>query len=794
MGLFQNHMMAAAAAATADTTYTIDNSCRFDINDTAYLARDVATTLSNKFTYSFWVKRCTFGTYQYIVTWRDGTGAGSPYGMIQFNNDDTLSPFEYDTVSSANYPVYTVTNAKFRDPSAWYHIVVNFDYTRDTADRVRVYANGALQTFGTNSNSASAGTPQSQATGSDGNFLGVAKIYNTATQMGDFYTAEMQLVSDAALAASEFGKTNSDGVWVPKEYSGSYGDEGHFLDFESSGDLGNDVSGNNNDFTSSGLAATDQMTDTPTNNHCTWNPLNKSTSTLLRDGNLNAIGNGGGDWFPILGTQAVESGKWYIEFKMEYSTSTFLGVGNTNIFSGVAGAAFTNVRAGLSAGYTDGASYRSDDGNLYEGGNTNASWGDTWTTDDIIGIAIDADTGKVWFAKNNSWQASGDPAAGTNEAATVTTPITIYGAFYSTNGEATMRSAEVDWSYSAPSGFNAINTANIAAPAITDPSAQFQTQLYTGDGTAIGSGGKAVTFTGNSNLSPDLVWIKNRDATDSHALYDSVRGTTEQLESDTYAAETTETEGVTTFGSDGFTVGSLDQVNTNTEDYVSWNWAEGATPGFDIVSYTGDGANRAISHSLGAVPKMIAVKMRSDTYEWTVYHEAMGNTKMMKLNASEAPSTASTFWQDTTPTSSVFSVGTHGNVNKDTETFIAYLWAEVDGFSKFGSYTGNGTADGPFVYCGFKPRMVIIKEEYGTANWFMFNSAIATYNVMAGGLQPSTTAVEGTQDILDFLSNGFKIRHDGTVNSVNDSGISIIFAAFAENPFGGDGVAPATAR
>ena len=327
MGLFQNHMMAAAAAATADTGYTIDNSCRFNINDTAYLARDVATTLSNKFTYSFWVKRCTFGTYQYIVTWRDGSGAGSPYGMIQFNNDDTLSPFEYDTASSANYAVYTVTDAVFRDPSAWYHIVVNFDYTRSTSDRVRVYANGTLQTFGTNENSASAGTPQSQATGSDGNFLGVAKLYNASTQMGDFYMAEVHLVSDAALAASEFGETNSNGVWVPKEYSGSYGDEGHFLDFESSGDLGNDVSGNNNDFSVTNLAATDQSTDTCTNNFATINSLNTHTSINLSEGNLKATGASSSSWVAGAGTIGITKGfPCYWEAKATTSTRLYFGL------------------------------------------------------------------------------------------------------------------------------------------------------------------------------------------------------------------------------------------------------------------------------------------------------------------------------------------------------------------------------------------------------------------------------------------------------------------------------------
>ena len=805
MGLFQNHMMAAAAAATADTGYTIDNSCRFNINDTAYLARDVATTLSNKFTYSFWVKRCTFGTYQYIVTWRDGSGAGSPYGMIQFNNDDTLSPFEYDTASSANYAVYTVTDAVFRDPSAWYHIVVNFDYTRSTSDRVRVYANGTLQTFGTNENSASAGTPQSQATGSDGNFLGVAKLYNASTQMGDFYMAEVHLVSDAALAASEFGETNSNGVWVPKKYSGSYGDEGHFLDFESSGDLGNDVSGNNNDFTSSGLAAADQMTDTPTNNQITYNPLNNQRSGgTLKDGNL--VYNGPGTRTMVsLSANLPPTGKYAVAFStnnVAANNGWNFGItksNNTN-FGDAAG---SNEDVGAS----DGLNMNPSSSSLYLYDYINSSSinpSQAITTSDEFWMAVDMATGKcflgiydasatamVWIAADAG--KDGNPATGANPSITISDMIGSTEYTFAVGAKAPVLTLikSADISGTTPTGFTYFeNVADFPAPTITDPSAQFQTELYTGNGTAIGSGGKAVTFTGNSSMQPDFVWIKNRDATDNHSLYDAVRGTTKQIESNTFAAETTQSEGLTTFGSDGFTVGSLAQVNTNTEDYVAWNWKESATPGFDIVSYTGNGSNRTISHSLGAVPKMIAVKMRSGTYEWTVYHVAVGNTGMLKLNASEAVSTASSFWQDTTPTSSVFSLGTHGNINKNTETFIAYLWAEVEGFSKFGSYTGNNNSDGVFINCGFKPRFLIVKKT-ASGNWMLSDTARNPYNPAATLLFPSTNDADTTgTDYIDFVSNGFKLRHSGGLNASSD----YIFIAFAENPFGGDGVAPAPAR
>jgi hypothetical protein len=411
----------------------------------------------------------------------------------------------------------------------------------------------------------------------------------------------------------------------------------------------------------------------------------------------------------------------------------------------------------------------------------------------FLGIYDASATSMIWVAADAG--VDGNPADGSNPTTTISamvgsTEYTFAAAGSKGNENLTlMKSADI--SGTIPTGYTYFeNISDFPAPAVTDPSAHFQTELYTGNGTVIGSGGKAVTFSGNSDMDPDLVWIKNRDASDSHGLYDSVRGTTKQLESDSNAAETTETEGLTTFGSDGFTVGSLDQVNTNTEDYVAWNWKESATPGFDIVSYTGNGSNRTISHSLGAVPKMIAVKMRSGTYEWTVYHVAIGNTGMLKLNAAEAVSTASSFWQDTTPTSSVFSLGTHGNVNKDTETFIAYLWAEVEGFSKFGGYTGNNNSDGVFINCGFKPRFLITKKT-GSGNWMQSDTARNANNPANKILFPSVTDGEITgTDYIDFLSNGFKLRHTGGLNAA----VAYIFLAFAENPFGGSGIAPPTAR
>ena len=770
-------------AAPSTAAYEIDNSCRFYSGDSTYMQRDYGTGGDpDKWTLSFWIKRTKL-TYDtaHILNAGDSINYTT---SVQFDDDDRFRFWQY----SGSYQMRLITTPVFRDPSAWYHIVIAYDSAQAVAaSRVTISFNGVKIT--------AFDTEEYPAQNLD-SFLGTdvrtgfgRYISYEAGPYLDAYLAEVHYVNGSALAVSEFGETNDDGVWAAKEYTGSYGTGGFYLDFEASGDLGNDVSGNNNDMTTSGLDAADQMEDTPTNNHCTFNSVNQSSSVALLDGNLVIDGSGGGAYYPAASTQLMQSGKWYIEFKQTSSVNVVYGVVTANQAGNIDGS--DSGIPGDSGAFSDGAGYNLN-GTLYEDGSSTGSWGDTFTTNDIIGVAIDADNGKVWFAKNNTWQASGDPAGDSNPAATVTAPMVIFCSIWGTAGASgTMRSAEGDWTYSAPTGFNAINTSNIAAPTITDPSAQFQTELYTGNGTAIGSGGKAVTFSGNSDMDPDLVWIKNRDATDSHAVYDSVRGTTKQLETDSYPAESTESEGLTTFGSDGFTVGSLAQVNTNTEDFVSWNWKEGATPGFDILTYAGNGSNRTISHNLSAVPKMIILKSYDNVYSWTVYHEAMGNTKIMKLDETEATTTNSGFWQDTTPTSSVFSVGTHGNVNNGSSNYITYLWAEVEGFSRFGSYIGNGDTYGPFAYCGFKPNWLMVKRTDSSGAWVLTDNKRNTHNVVNWLLNADASTAEATLSALDFLSNGFKIRNTDT--GYNADGGTYIFAAFAQNPFGGEDIAPATA-
>ena len=295
-----------------------------------------------------------------------------------------------------------------------------------------------------------------------------------------------------------------------------------------------------------------------------------------------------------------------------------------------------------------------------------------------------------------------------------------------------------------------------------------------------------VTYTGNGTsqtisglrFQPDFVWIKGRSGATDHALYDAQRGVQSRLESNTTDAQVTSDNGVTAFNSDGFSIGSLAQVNTNGATYVAWCWKEGATQGFDIVTYTGNGdvtGTRSIAHSLGVAPKIVISKARSTTGSWVWWTTVLGGMKYLVLDATAAAATAG----ELTPTSSNFYVG--GN-NTNGVTYVAYLFSEVAGFSRFGSYTGNGSADGPFVFCGFRPRFVMVKRTDSTSSWGMYDSVRDTFNVVGNQLNANLSDSEYTaQADLDFTSNGFKIRR--SVSQTNASGGTYIFAAFAENPF-----------
>ena len=763
--------------ANAGSTYEIEQSVRFNSVDDAKLSRtpdsDGSTTT---FTISLWVKR---STTTIINSMYQGFSGTSSAGNLRWLLDGRLQFYDNDGTGNG-----LLTTALFRDPSSWYHIVAIWDTSNATStDRLRLYSNGDRIT----SFDSSTFPAVNYATTYFNRSAYVQQIGFTSSgsTYSDFLLAEYNFIDGTAVEPSSFGETNSDtGQWVPKEYEGSYGTNGFYLKGQDSSALGDDTSGNGNDFSSSGLFANDQMSDSPTSNHCTWNPLQTGTTiTSMSDGNLVLSGTSGAaaKWMS-LGTMPVSSGKWYYEVT---SGGTRIGAGFTTSGS--------LTQANLNTGPIDVAAETfviTNAGEIYYGttdsGNTTPAFGSGVT----MGFALDADEGKAWVTVNGSdWAdsssgTSGDPTDGSNPTWTQTigTPVqplcgdTSGGSFVTL---ATANFGQSAFAYTPPTGYNAWNTDNLPAPAIEDPSAYFQTTLYEGDGST-----QSIDQDGNSTFSPNFVWIKNRDAADAHALFDTVRGATEVLSSNSTAAEATNDDTLTAFESDGFAIGDDVIVNTNAESYVAWQWAEGATPGLDIIAYTGNGSNRTIAHNLGVKPGMFIVKARDrDDANWGVYHSAVGATKSLFLQSAGAAFDSDEYFNDTEPTASVFTLGVNAQGNTDTKTYIAYVFAPVEGFSAFGSYAGNSSTNGPMVNLGFRPAFLICKVGTGsTGSWRLFDTTRNPSNVTNKLIYPNLSNAEATSAELDILSNGFKIRVAGG-NDINDSGDTIVYAAFAESPF-----------
>jgi len=329
----------------------------------------------------------------------------------------------------------------------------------------------------------------------------------------------------------------------------------------------------------------------------------------------------------------------------------------------------------------------------------------------------------------------------------------------------------------------------MAYTTIDDPEAYFQVKLYTGNGTT-----QSITLDADTDMQPDLVWIKERNNDKDHQIADAVRGADLVLESNENSADISAVNLVTAFNSDGFSLGDHNELNDSSDTYVAWCWKESATAGFDIVSYTGTGSAHTESHSLSAVPKMIIFKNRETTADWKVYHVGIGAEKWLKFNTTDAAGDSAGNFNDTEPTSSVFSLGDDAGTNGDTNTTIAYAFAEKQGFSKFGSYTGNVNADGTFVYTGFKPAFVLLKNTAdGGAAWQLFDNKRNTYNQMTGRLFPNLSDDENTDatNNIDFLSNGFKMR---TSNGDTNASSAFIYMAFAEAPFVNSNGVPCNAR
>ena len=520
-------------------------------------------------------------------------------------------------------------------------------------------------------------------------------------------------------------------------------------------------------------------------NYATMNPLAAfSSPVVLSNGNLDVSTSGlSEDWTGAVATIAQKSGKWYAEFNITAKhASNHINVGINPL----------NRQNTYLQGDSTSGHYYTSDGKFWNANSLGGSYA-SYDAGDVIGVAVDMDTNNdVKFYKNGSLQGT----------VSLNSNITTHGFQFAVapyaQGGSTVTSLSCNFgqrafAHSAPSGYKALNTASLPTPTIADGSEYFDTVLYTGTGAA-------KTISG-LNLSPDMAWIKERNDTNWHRIIDVVRGQKELFPNE-QNAEASFSQGLNSFNSDGFTLGtgSDSNVNTNNNTYVGWLWDAGSstvtntsgsitsqvranpTAGFSILTFTNTTSNSTVGHGLNAKPDMIIWKKRNGTSHWGVYHSSLGATKVIYLNLTNAAATGSEFWNNTEPTSSVITTKGEPDSFGSAGDTVMYVFTAVAGYSSMGSFETNGSADNVFVHTGFRPRYIIWKRHDGTNSWGIFDTARSTTNVAGPQLLANTSDAESTGTYVDILSNGFKLRNSGF-----GSGQNYIYYAVAENPFQANG-------
>ena len=798
--------------------YKVSNSLRFRSSASAYLNRTPSVAGNQQiFTWSGWVKRGTLTSAGGTIWGVRQLSTSTPYWYFSFNSSTDILALDAGAVAAL------YTTQVFRDPSAWYHIVYAVDTTQATAaNRIKLYVNGAQVTaFGTANYPA-----QNANTGVNTTILHT--IGNTTNGAGSYtnyfdgYLAEVNFIDGQALTPSSFGTYDTNGVWQPIKYSGSFGTNGFYLNFgntTSTTTLGYDTSGNSNNWTTNNVSLTagttyDSMLDSPTTaigtsygigNYCVLNPVAPNPSTTastITDGNLTASASAANTMRK--GTFGINSGAWYFEATLG-ATIQGLGLGEANVNSFGTNSATVGARTYYL--YNTSTIY-----SILPGADTGITSG--IASGGTLAVAVDYTNSKLWLgyaasgAGSITWVGGGNPSTGTTPTYTFPAGTQTLYPLALTNGPSLFANfGQRAFTYTPPTGFNALNTYNLPTPTISNGAQYMAATTYTGTGATqtISDGGNNTIGT---TFQPDLVWIKSRSAATNNNLFDVLRGTTAYLISNSTATEATNANTLTAFGSTGFTVGSDASaigVNVNAATYVGWQWkANGAgssntngsitstvsantTAGFSIVTATlpNSSAPQTIGHGLGVAPNFFILKYRSQASAWSVYHSSVGNTGRLDLSSTGAVSTSSTYWNNTSPTSSVITLGSNFLPDASSNTVVIYCFSAVSGYSAFGSYTGTGANPGPFVYLGFRPRWIMFKNSSAAGTpWVMLDTSRDTYNqFVPNSLQAESSAAEATTNTwqIDALSNGMSIRN--TSSTLNGSTNTIIYAAFAENPF-----------
>ena len=789
----------------------IERSLRFNSEDSTYLQRSVSSNTSGssqKITISFWIKIAGSNS-EGIPT---GTNGGTFFGTSGDNHRGQFFNQEF-YFGNANY--WLNTAAIIRDASSWYHVVYVVDTTQGTAsNRQKIYVNGVLQDRGDTINDPSQNATFDYFNNSSQTY------YIGRRQSGNYfngYLAEIHFTDGYAYDASYFGFTEQQtGIWKPKKVTGvTYGTNGFHLEFKdnsSTSALGKDTSGNGHNFTTNNFGVgtginNDSVEDTPTNNWATLNPLHwnvlkgaggTSNGSDFTQANLRFVSPSSvtSPYQRSTGsTIEVSSGKWYYEVTVE-STDNGVNIG------------FAESDALDSNGNWTGMwIYNYWDQERKIAGSA-ASYGARASNGDIVGVAFDLDNDTMEFFLNNSSQ--GKVTSLGISGKTVVAAFTI--AFWT--NKIVVNFGQQGFAYTPPAGFKALCAKNLPpnVPSIVRPQRHFDTILYTGDG----QNNRKIT---GLEFKPGLVWLKQRaqsgggEIDGNHGWYDSVRGVTKRLKSNSTGTE--DTFPIGSFDDGGFTFATETYYNDNNDTFVGWFWKAGDATvtnndgsgtsqvsanqeaGFSIVTYSGNATGSAtsavwqtIGHGLGKTPKWIIFKARDGSeshHAWAVYHHSVtdANTDYLKLNTIDARiQTDVNYMGSTLPTSSVFSLGYNYTTNESGKNYVAYCWCEVPGYSKFGKYTGSGSTDGTFVYLGFRPAWLMVKRTSSTDSWLITDNKRDIDNPATQTQAPQSHREDnvntGDNYSIDYLSNGFKCRGSG--GDLNGSGQTYIYMAFAEQP------------
>ena len=889
--------------------HDVERSLRFNYNDSAYLNRTPTNTSNRrKFTISWWFKlgqitstfRAFFGAYD------NSTTNDNYYFWITLTNNQQIRIGGWSTD-------WIITNRLFRDPTAWYHCVVAYDTENSTAnDRVILYVNGVRETSFATQNNPTQNLDLGWNLNAQMHTIGRIN-YSTNFYSYDGYMAEIYHVDGQQLPPSSFGRTNPQtGQWIPISCSANLGTNGFYLKFaDNSGTtattLGKDSFLNGNNFTPNNFSVAagynnDSLTDTPTHNFATLNWVNSPNSGGLANGGLNVTGSG--NWISFPSTMYVSSGKWYCEVEV---IGLRVGVGIANRLQ--------NLDSYLGDS-TNSYAYFDINHSWYNNSQQSPNYGANFTTGDVLGIALDMDNGTLNFYKNGTDQ--GQAFSGISGEYALC--VTVYGGDGYSGSAAAINFGQRPFynPSNVPSGYNTLSSQNFADSTILSPRKHFDTLRYEGNASTQSISGLL--------FSPDWLWIKEKDQSSNHGIFDSIRGPGKSLNSNDKVVEQTQTDSVTSFDANGFSLGDNSEsgpdVNYNNgNDFVAWNWNAGDTDGktytvkvhdfsgnnryifddfqteavtldlaeggtyifnmddasnashpFSIgtaangtvytsgITYFLDGVSKTynqytsgfsaattrrlhitvpasapvlyywcsvhsgmggqintnsttgssnfdgtlqttvktnttagfsiikwqipssavytIGHGLGVAPKAIFMKSRDGDTNWDVFHASVGNQKRLRLNSNDDPDDFPGVWNDTDPTSTVFtSTGSWLGANKN---IVAYAFSEVDGYSKFGDYTGNGSNSGQYVYLGFRPAIVIQKRFDTDGHWYLFDNKRNGFNVDNDSISPNLQDAEYDVSIIDFLSMGFVWKTNAAAH--NASGGTYIYFAWAELP------------